>query len=179
MKKIKEQMPRYEHPQPQAVRPAWQNLNGEWEFAETNSVSEKTDEKFLLSKKFDEKIIVPFCRESELSGINRKNFVKSDWYKRNFSIPKNWNSKRVLIHFGAVDWKTRVWINGNLVGMHIGGQASFKFEITKHLRKGNNKIVLNAYDDTRSGIQASGKQSDKLESYGCLYTGITGIWQTV
>jgi len=171
--------PKREHPQPQAVRSAWQNLNGKWDFAETNSVSQKTDTDFLSAKKFNEKIIVPFCRESELSGINRKKFVKSVWYKRTFTIPKNWNSKRVLIHFGAVDWKTRVWINGNLVGMHIGGQASFSFEITKFLKNGNNKIVVNAYDDTRSGIQASGKQSDKLESYGCLYTGITGIWQTV
>ena len=179
MNKIKKTMPRHEHPRPQAVRSAWQNLNGEWEFAETNSVSKKTDEKFLAAKKLDEKILVPFCRESELSGINRKKFVKSVWYKRSFSIPKNWNTKKILIHFGAVDWKTRVWINGNLVGMHIGGQASFSFEITKFLKKRNNKIVVNAYDDTRSGIQASGKQSDKPESYGCLYTGITGIWQTV
>ncbi|MCK5852635.1 beta-galactosidase, partial [bacterium] len=103
----------------------------------------------------------------------------SVWYKRSFSLPGNWSSKRILIHFGAVDWRTRVWINGKLVGIHTGGQASFKFEITKYLKKGKNTIVVNAFDDTRSGIQASGKQSDKLKSYGCLYTGITGIWQTV
>ena len=179
MAKIKNQIPKHEHPQPQAVRNAWQNLNGEWEFAETNSVTEKTDQKYLSAKKMDEKIIVPFCRESELSGINRKEFIKSVWYKRSFTFPGNWSSKRVLIHFGAVDWRTRVWINGELVGIHIGGQASFKFEITKHLKTGKNTIIVNAFDDTRSGIQASGKQSDKLKSYGCLYTGITGIWQTV
>ncbi len=176
---MKNQIPKYKHPQPQAVRNAWQNLNGEWEFAETNSVTEKTDQKYLSAKKLDEKIIVPFCRESKLSGINRKGFVKSVWYKRSFSLPGNWSSKRVLIHFGAVDWRTRVWINGELVGIHTGGQSSFKFEITKHLKKGKNTIVVNAFDDTRSGIQASGKQCDKLKSYGCLYTGITGIWQTV
>jgi len=109
---MKNQIPKYEHPQPQAVRNAWQNLNGEWEFAETNSVTEKTDQKYLSAKKLDEKIIVPFCRESELSGINRKGFVKSVWYKRSFSLLANWSSKRILIHFGAVDWRTRVWING-------------------------------------------------------------------
>ena len=179
MANMKNAILRHEHPQPQAVRSAWQNLNGEWEFAETNSVTEKTDKKYLSAEKLDEKIIVPFCRESILSGINRKKFVKSVWYKRSFSIPKSWNSKRILIHFGAVDWRTRVWINGELVGIHTGGQASFKFEITKHLKKGENTIVVNAFDDTRNGIQASGKQSDKLKSYACLYTGITGIWQTV
>ncbi|RLD10821.1 MAG: beta-galactosidase, partial [Chlamydiae bacterium] len=177
--KMKMQIPRYEHPKPQAARSAWQNLNGEWEFTETNSVSEKADKKYLSVEKFDEKIVVPFCRESELSGINRKDFVKSVWYKRSFSIPENWGTKRILIHFGAVDWRARVWINGCFVGIHIGGQASFSFEITKYLKKNENTIVVNAFDDTRSGIQASGKQSDKLKSYGCLYTGTTGIWQTV
>ncbi len=175
-KKLK-QIPRKEHPQPQAFRAAWLNLNGEWEFAETDSLN--CDKKYLTAKKFDEKIIVPFCRESSLSGIGRKKFVKSVWYKRNFSIPKSWKSKRVIIHFGAADWKTRVWINGQLAGAHIGGQASFSFDITKFLKDGNNKIIVNVFDDTKSGIQASGKQSDKLESYGCLYTGVTGLWQTV
>ncbi len=170
-------IPRAEHPQPQAFRPAWQSLNGDWQYEETNKTN--IDNKFLKAKKFKEKIIVPFCRESELSGINRKGFIKSAWYKKEFTIPKSWGKKNVRLHFGAVDWHARVWINGALAGKHKGGQASFAFDITKYLKKGKNKIIVNAFDDTRSGIQASGKQSDKLESYACFYTRVTGIWQSV
>jgi len=173
----KKKIPRAEHPQPQAFRASWLSLNGEWQYEETNRIN--FDGKFLKAEKFKEKIIVPFCRESELSGINRKGFIKSVWYKKEFAVPKSWGKKTVRLHFGAVDWHARVWVNDVLVGEHKGGQAPFAFDISKVLKSGDNTIIVNAFDDVRSGLQASGKQSRKLKSHGCSYTRTTGIWQSV
>ena len=170
-------LPRHEHPQPQAVRSTWLSLNGQWEFAETNTPG--NDSRYLGTAKFKDTIIVPFCRESSLSGLNRKRFVKSVWYRREFTIPHTWRGKRVKLHFGAVDWHARVWVNDKPVGSHTGGQAAFSFEITDALKAGMNTVVVNAFDDLRSGIQAGGKQSRKPKSHGCSYTRTTGIWQTV
>jgi len=170
-------IPRAEHPQPQAVRAAWQTLNGEWQYEETNRIN--IDKKFLKAKKFKEKINVPFCRESELSGINRKGFIKSVWYKKDFTTPKSWNKKTVRLHFGAVDWYARVWVNDVLVGEHKGGQAPFVFDISKVIKSDKNTIILNAFDDVQGGLQACGKQSPKLKSFECCYTRTTGIWQSV
>ena len=171
-----EEIPRPEHPEPQMFREEWINLNGEWEFAETND----DNASFLNTDSvFPDKIIVPFCRESSLSGLGRKDFVRNVWYRRKFTVPEEWKQgKRVLLHIGACDWKTRVWINGNLCGEHIGGSAPIICDITPYLAS-ENTIVVHAFDDVRSGLQAGGKQSPKLESFGCVYTRTTGIWQTV
>lgn len=169
--------PRPEHPQPQMVRAEWLNLNGTWEFAETDDA--KDTSWTAADKAFPDKIVVPFCRESKLSGLARKGFVKNVWYRRTFQKPADWKSDRVRLHIGACDWRTTVWVNGQKVGTHTGGSTAFCFDITDRLKSGDNTVVVHAFDDTRSHIQALGKQSDRLESHGCCYTRTTGIWQTV
>ena len=126
-------IPRPEHPFPQMQRAEWMNLNGVWEFAETD---ESADAKYLSSNPYPDKINVPFCRESRLSGLARKEpLVKNVWYRRTFEVPK-WKSQRVRLHIGASDWYTRVWINGKSVGEHKGGNVEFVFDITKSLNPG-------------------------------------------
>jgi beta-galactosidase/beta-glucuronidase len=122
---------------------------------------------------------VPFAPESRLSGIGNTDFMQCVWYRRAFRVPEGWEGKAVLLHFGAVDYAATVWVNGKLAGRHQGGYSSFSFDITSLLRAGENELVVRTLDDTRSRLQASGKQSDKPESYGCMYTRTTGIWQTV
>ena len=137
------------------------------------------DEGFLADRPYPDRIIVPFCRESKLSGLERKGFVKNVWYRRTFELPATWKSPRTRLHIGACDYETTVWLNGQLLGKHRGGSAPITFEVTKQLRKGPNTVVVHAFDDTRSNLQPTGKQSHELESHGCVYTRTTGIWQTV
>jgi len=159
-------------------REAWINLNGEWEFEIDHGKSGR--ERGLSSaEKLSGKIIVPFCPESKLSGVEYKDFMAAVWYRRKFTIPSDWTNGRVLLHFGAVDYYTEVWINGVSVGTHKGGFSSFALDITKHLLDGENTIIVCAEDDVRSGKQPSGKQSTQYYSRGCHYTRSTGIWQTV
>ncbi|OQB37425.1 MAG: Beta-glucuronidase [Candidatus Hydrogenedentes bacterium ADurb.Bin179] len=165
---------RPEHPNPQMMRADWINLNGAWEFAETDD-----DTSFLNNATYPDRIVVPFCRESALSGLGRTGFIKHIWYRRQFEIPASWDGNKVLLHVGACDWKTSVYVNNAPVGEHTGGSAAFSFDITAALTPGKNTLVIHAFDDTRSGLQTCGKQSQKRESYGCLYTRTTGIWQTV
>ncbi|MCX7918775.1 MAG: beta-galactosidase [bacterium] len=165
-------IPRAEYPRPQFVRKEWLNLNGSWdvEIGKMDTTPPTV---------FSRKILVPFCPESKLSGIAKKEFIPWIWYRRNFELPKQWFGKRILLHFGAVDYEATVWVNGNKIGSHRGGYTPFSFEITRYITNGNNELIVCAKDDTRNPLQPSGKQSDKLESYGCFYTRTTGIWQTV
>jgi hypothetical protein len=128
---------------------------------------------------FNKKITVPFCPESSLSGIGYTDFIPSVWYSRTFTLPADWKGSRVFLHFGAVDYQCRAWINGIEVGRHWGGTVSFSFEITDALKAGENEIVVLAVDHVRSSVQAAGKQSRRYQSYGVVYTRVTGIWQTV
>ncbi len=171
--------PRPEHPRPDFERSEWANLNGTWEFAETDD--DHLDAQFLgPNAVFPDRIVVPFCRESRLSGLARRGFVRNVWYRRTFTLPAGWKSPRVRLHIGGCDWKTRAWLNGRALGEHTGGAAAFAFDATDALQPGTtNTLILHAFDDVRSGLQAGGKQSDKEESYGCLYTRVTGLWQTV
>lgn len=171
-------IPRPEYPRPQLVRKEWQNLNGLWDFEFDFGNSGKARQMFL-SDEYSKKILVPFCPESKLSGIEYKDFMNCVWYRRNFVIPETWAGKRVKIHFGAVDYAAEVWINGTSVGKHKGGYSSFSFDITEHLREGENAVVVCAEDDNRNGLQPRGKQSAYYYSVGCDYTRTTGIWQTV
>lgn len=174
----KSTIPRPEYPRPQLVRQDWLNLNGTWEFELDPGVSgEQRD--FHLGAPYSKKILVPFCPESELSGIGQKDFMLCVWYRRNFALPEGWQGKRILIHFGAVDYEAKVWVNGKLAGPHRGGYAPFSFEITDLVRKNDNTVVVRAYDDTRSGLQPKGKQCSDYHSRGVHYTRTTGIWQTV
>ncbi len=171
-------IPRPEHPFPQMERENWLNINGEWQF-EFDFGRSGRDRKLYQEKTFKDKIIVPFCPESELSGVNYKDFIPAVWYKRNLSITEDNLRGRVLLHFGAVDYKAYIYINGEEVGTHKGGYSSFQFDITSYLIAGDNDLTVLAEDDSRSGLQPSGKQSGEYHSYGCLYTRTTGIWQTV
>lgn len=169
-------LPRPEHPRPDRVRNEWLNLNGPWEFAETDN---DDDLSWVSAPEYPDTIIVPFCRESELSGLNRKGFVRNVWYRKTVVKPEGWTSKRILLHIGACDWKTTVYINGEPAKTHLGGSTPIIVDLTDALNQGPATIAVHAFDDVRSGKQAGGKQSNKLESYGCLYTRTTGIWQTV
>ncbi len=170
--------PRPEYPRPQFVRDSWINLNGEWNFAfDFGKSGEQAG--WHSDPNFDQKITVPFCPESVLSGIGHTDFIPACWYARSFTVPSEWAGKPTVIHFGASDYDTRVWINGIPVGRHYGGSASFTFDITPALSDGENLIVVCTQDDLRSGIQPGGKQCKDLNSRGCHYTRTTGIWQTV
>lgn len=171
-------IPRPEYPRPQFVRPDWFSLNGTWEF-EMDPGRSGREREVWKKDKLSEKIVVPFCPESELSGINNKDFMPAVWYRRKFNIPQNWNGKRITLHFGAVDYYAQVWVNGQQVGSHRGGYTPFVCEITSNVQVGENVIVVYAEDDTRSPLQPCGKQSSSYHSHDCVYTRTTGIWQTV
>ncbi|MCX7705093.1 MAG: beta-galactosidase [bacterium] len=169
---------RNEHPRPDFLRNNWINLNGEWDFDIDISNTGIDKGWHLPEKKYRNKIIVPFPPESKLSGIGNKDFMVSVWYKRKIEIPEEWKNRRIFLNFGAVDFLANVWINGKKMGHHTGGYTPFRFEITPFLEK-ENILIVNAYDDNRTFLQPCGKQSQKYNSYGCYYTRVTGIWQTV
>lgn len=174
-----EDIPRAEHPKPQFMRDTWTNLNGNWSFAYDFERKGLESEWQNHPDRFDKTIVVPFCVESELSGIKHRDFVETAWYHRTFDLPAGWNDKSVYLHFGAVDYECRVWVNGTEVGRHYGGSVSFAFDITTSVTQGENSLVVYVFDDVRSDVQPSGKQSRRLESRGVMYTRVTGIWQTV
>lgn len=171
-------IPRPEYPRPQFVRDAFVNLNGWWQF-EADDGDSGLSRGLVEKSPLDGRILVPFCPESDLSGVGRKDFMRAVWYRRAFTLPEAAQGKRVILHFGAVDYACTVWVNGREAGRHEGGYVSFSFDITDQLQPGENTLVVRAQDDTRSPHQPSGKQSEKYESYGCFYTRTTGIWQTV
>lgn len=173
-----ENIPRPEHPRPDFRRENWLNLNGRWEF-EIDEAGNGEERGLVTGMTLKQSIVVPFCPESKLSGIGQTDFMKDIWYRRVFRLPTGMRGKRILLHFGAVDWHARVWVNGKFAGEHRGGYVPFTFDVTDHLTASENEIVVHAHDDTRSGLQATGKQAHSRYSEGCVYTRTTGIWQTV
>lgn len=172
------QMPRPEHPRPQLYRQPWLCLNGTWKFAvDADGTGEARG--WPQGPDLDSKILVPFPPESRLSGLGLTDFMPTVWYSRTFRLPKGMAGKRILLHFGAVDYEARAWLNGQYLGDHRGGYTPFTFDVTGKVSEGPNQVVVQARDDNRSGLQPSGKQSAKRESHGCMYTRVTGIWQTV
>ncbi len=160
-----------EYPRPQLVRAEWQNLNGLWDYAiASDTAGQPTN--------FTRKILVPFPIESALSGVMTNLDEHSRlWYRRSFSVPKTWQGRRVRMHFGAVDWRCQVWVNGHDIGQHQGGYDAFSFDVTEALQwEGAEQISVNVTDPTESD-QPRGKQSRKPE--GIFYTANSGIWQTV
>lgn len=162
-----------EYPRPQLVRSNnWKNLNGLWDYAIVPVSGNKPTS-------FQGKILVPFAVESALSGV--KKTVGKDsllWYKTTFTVPATMKRQNVLLHFGAVDWETEVFINGQRVGSHQGGFDPFSFDITNYLKKGSkHELVVRVWDPTDGGPQPRGKQVRKPRSI--WYTPVTGIWQTV
>lgn len=160
-----------EYPRPIMERAEWMNLNGLWHYA-------ITPVGHSAPQTYDGQILVPFPVESSLSGVGRKLGEKNElWYQRQFSIPSKWKGKRILLHFGAVDWKTDVWVNDVKVGGHSGGYTPFSFDVTAALQKGDNKLVVKVWDPTDKGCQPRGKQVNNPS--GIWYTPVSGIWQTV
>ena len=171
-------MYRCEHPKPQFMRLSWLNLNGQWDFEVDNSRSGKA-RKMYENGDFSMKINVPFCPQSKLSGLELKDFMYGVWYRRNVTLTGENLGGLVNLHFGAVDYKAEVWVNGQYAGKHSGGYISWKLDITKLLVEGENTIVVYAEDDERNPLIPRGKQSEEFYSHGCDYTRTTGIWQTV
>lgn len=160
-----------EYPRPQMVREDWVNLNGMFDYA-------VTDESAQWCESYEGEIRVPFAIESCLSGVCRKVTAKDRiWYRKKFTLPESFAGKRTLLHFGAVDWECKVYINQALVGSHIGGYCPFTIDITDALKDGENELVVRVYDPTDEGWQNRGKQSG--HSHGFWYTSTSGIWQTV
>lgn len=160
------------------VRNDWLNLNGEWQFETDNALS-GIEREYYKRDSLNGKIIVPFCPESELSGVGNKDFMNSVWYLKKVTVPKEYANKHILLRFGAVDYQTTVYINGQMVGKHLGGYTPFSFDITEYVENGEFTVTVCAEDDLRDGKQCTGKQSKKYYSNGCDYTRTTGIWQTV
>lgn len=173
------QTPRPEYPRPQFERADWVNLNGTWtytfDFGKTG-----VNRGFEKSTGFDGKITVPFCPESSLSGVQYTDFINGMWYQRTINIPANWEGKKILLNFGAVDYESHIYIDGTLVRSHYGTGSSFACDLTRFVKPGqSHNLVVRVNDDLRSRTQPGGKQSMRFESYACSYTRVTGIWQTV
>jgi beta-galactosidase/beta-glucuronidase len=150
------------------VRTQWQNLNGLWDYAITTSDAPPPTS-------WQGKILVPFPIESALSGVKTALMPKQRlWYHTAFKANKH---ARTLLHFGAVDWKATIYLNGNILGSHLGGYAHFSYDITDYLKNGNNELTVSVYDPTSQGNNPHGKQS--LYPRKILYTACSGIWQTV
>ncbi len=170
-------LPRPEYPRPDFERQEWLNLNGAWEFDfDDGDIGEKDG--WFKGKAFSKTIVVPFCYQSELSGINSKEMHENLWYKREFELPDSSIGKKILLHFGAVDYIAKVWVNGEFVGQHHGGHISFKLDITNYIKSGKNLLVVKAVDKYEC-TQPRGKQYWKEKPDRCWYTPTSGIWQTV
>lgn len=169
--KVDRHLPLAEYPRPQFERKDWICLNGEYDYAITGDTAD-------APKKYDGKILVPFSVESELSGVGKALLPDQRlWYRRKFTVGKEFSGKEALLHFGAVDWQCSVWVNGKLVGEHTGGYNPFTFNITDVITEGENELVVKVFDPTDAGHQQRGKQI--LVTKGFWYTATSGIWQTV
>jgi beta-galactosidase/beta-glucuronidase len=152
-------------------RGEWMNLNGSWDYA-------ILPREAPAPAQFDGKILVPYAVESALSGVQQP--LRPDqrlWYRRFFSVPAGWEDKKVLLHFGAVDYECRVWVNGIPMAAHTGGYLPFSFDITDTIQPGDNELLVSVWDPTDTGLQQRGKQV--LKPSGIWYTAVSGIWQTV
>ncbi|HXI42776.1 MAG TPA: glycoside hydrolase family 2 TIM barrel-domain containing protein, partial [Bryobacteraceae bacterium] len=172
-------IPRPEFPQPQFQREHWLNLNGSWEFEFDDGNRGLAEDWAGVNKSFSRHITVPFCFESARSGIGDTSFHPWAWYRRAIAIPEDWKGRRVLLHFGAVDYRATVWINGRLAGRHEGGNTPFQFDITRLLKPGANSLTVRAEDPPTDRYIPRGKQYWEPKSAGIFYTRTSGIWQTV
>ncbi|MEX6686365.1 glycoside hydrolase family 2 TIM barrel-domain containing protein [Danxiaibacter flavus] len=166
-------VPFSEYPRPQLQRDDWMCLNGKWDYRGGKNVANALDPKEAIT--FDseaEQILVPYCPESVLSGIQRPQEINM-WYRRSFEIPSAWKSKQVIIHFEAVAYQATLFVNGHKAGTHAGSYDAFSFDITQYLVNGKNTLVV-AVLDLNDGRVPSGKSGPRGD-----YTFCSGIWQTV
>jgi len=160
-----------DYPRPQMVREKWMSLNGLWQFQHVAELGQPP-----VGKQLERQILVPFPPESALSGVMERG--ERMWYRREFEIPADWKGQSVLIHFGAVDWESDVYVNGQHLGQHRGGYDPFTYDITEALKpEGKQELLVAVFDPTDAGDQPRGKQV--REPHGIWYTPTSGIWQTV
>lgn len=171
-------IPRPEYPRPDFVRDSFQNLNGPWEFAFDDSGT-GLGEGWYGPEPLPRTIMVPYVYQSPLSGIGEKEFHSVVWYKKRFTFRREPEKSRTLLHFGAVDYEAKVWVNGQYLGEHTGGSTPFTFDVTQVLTEGENIIAVRVQDDCFDLELPRGKQYWKSTSEGIFYTPSTGIWQTV
>jgi len=168
--------PGHGYPRPQLRRPAWTSLNGEWEFA----IGEASDGVDPRDVRWTTRITVPFAPETPASGLDHAGFLPVCWYRRRIATPHREATARVLLHFGAVDYAARVWVNGDFAGSHEGGYTPFTLDITSWLRdEDTQEIIVCAHDDPHDLTKPRGKQNWRPEPHGIWYVRTTGIWQTV
>ncbi|MCK5779437.1 MAG: glycoside hydrolase family 2 [Psychrilyobacter sp.] len=169
---------RKEYPRPNFIRKNWLNLNGKWNFS-FDDKKVGLSEKWFNKKELEREIEVPFCHQSELSGIEETRFHDVVWYQREIEIPKEWKDQRIKLNFGAVDYKCKIYVNGDLVGEHIGGHVNFSVDITDSLQGNKENIVVYVEDPGKDEFIPRGKQFWLEDSDLIWYTRTTGIWQTV
>ena len=170
-------LPRSEYPRPQFVRDNWLCLNGEWQFEIDQGDS--GIHRGLKDRELTDTIIVPFCPESKLSGIEDHDYYNAVWYRRTVTIPSDWGDKRVLLHFQAVDYDTTVWVNGHEVGRHRGGFSPFYCDLYGVAFAGEEITIVIRVRDYGKIPQPRGKQARQFGPQGAIYVRTTGIWQTV
>lgn len=166
------------HPRPDRVRQHWQTLNGPWQFR-FDPKNEGRKQRWYDHPAFDQTIEVPFAYQSELSGIAEKGNCGVLWYARQITIPREMEGQRVLLHFGAADYRADVWLNSQYLGMHEGGYTPFTFDITDLTEAGAAYTLAVRCEDRLDQDQPRGKQSWKPEPFACWYTPVSGIWQSV
>ena len=171
--------PRPEFPNPQFERADWITLNGSWQFGFDDADAGVDAHWSAADHKLPRTITVPFCFESRMSGIGDTGFHPWVWYRREVSIPAAWSKKRTLLHFGAVDYQSMIWVNGHLAGSHEGGNTPFVFDITPLLQPGSNVITVRAFDPPQDKLIPRGKQFWEPKSKSIFYTRTSGIWQSV
>lgn len=166
-------LPFPEYPRPQLQRSAWMCLNGKWDYLAGQQVASALyPSKPASFNSNAEQILVPYCPESVISGIERNQEINM-WYRRRFEIPLAWKGKQVILHFEAVDHDATIFVNGQKAGTHAGGYDAFSLDITPFLTTGNNTLIVAAYDPN-NGVAPSGKNGPRGD-----YTFTSGIWQTV
>ena len=170
-------IPRSEYPRPQFVRDQWMCLNGEWQF-EIDQGDSGID-RGVHERELTDTILVPFCPESKLSGIENHDFYNAVWYRRQVTIPSDWSRSRVLLHFQAVDYDTTVWVNGVEVGRHRGGFSPFSCDLNGVASAGDEITIVIRARDYGKTPQPRGKQARSYGPQGAIYVRTTGIWQTV
>ncbi len=171
-------VPRAEHPRPDRVREHWTTLNGAWQFAFDDGDAGLKENWQSGETSLPDSITVPFAYQAPLSGIGTNDIHHVIWYKRMFDVPEEMNGKRIILHFNAVDYETRVWLNGREIGSHTGGHVPFSFDITGNAKPEGNVLVVRVFDSEDRG-QPRGKQYWMKEPAGVWYTRTSGIWQPV